>query len=168
VSTGEAKPALRPNELTAAAFAEFGDVIDRRKADYVLINGGQTRRYDDLARIEFRGKNAQPRLSLFVSQPVHLPLDITFLERHPFGSQTFVPLHEERFLVIVAPPGDTIDPLTVRAFLTDGHQGVNYHAGTWHAVHSVLDREGEFLVIDRAGEEPNCDEQGINLQVTLD
>ncbi|PXY00071.1 hypothetical protein CR157_04770 [Halomonas sp. LBP4] len=101
-------------------------------------------------------------------RPCALPLELDFLDRHPLGSQAFMPLHEERFLVVVAPPGDAIDPAEVRAFITDGRQGVNYRAGTWHAIQSVLEREGEFLVVNRGGEGNNCDEYPLAVRVTLE
>ncbi|HIX61434.1 MAG TPA: ureidoglycolate lyase, partial [Candidatus Halomonas stercoripullorum] len=46
-------------------------------------------------------------------------------------------------------------------------QGVNYRAGTWHAIQSVLEREGEFLVVDRGGEGNNCDEYPLALRITV-
>lgn len=154
--------------LTAEVFAPFGDVIDTRTSEYFPINAGRTRRYHDLARVETLGDEAHTLISIFVSQPVELPLTLDFLERHPQGSQAFMPLHEERFLVVVAPPGESIDPQSVCAFVTDGRQGVNYHAGTWHAIQSVLEREGEFLVVDRGGAGNNCDEHPLAARVTLD
>ncbi|OLO09938.1 ureidoglycolate hydrolase [Chromohalobacter japonicus] len=153
--------------LTAEAFAPFGDVIDARVSESFAINGGRTQRYHDLARIETLGEGARPLISLFVSQPVALPLSLALLERHPLGSQAFMPLHGERFIVVVAPPSETIDPASVRAFVTDGRQGVNYRAGTWHAIHSVLDVEGEFLVVDRGGAGDNCDEYPLAMRVSL-
>ncbi len=158
---------LTPELLTRAQFAPFGDVIDRRDVSPLVINGGRTQRYDDLAVFDLLGQDSRPRISLFLSKPVALPLEINALERHPLGSQAFMPLHSERFLVVVAPAGGAVDLSTVRAFITDGHQGVNYRAGTWHAVHAVLDQEGEFLVIDRAGPGANCDEQQVSLTVAL-
>ncbi|MYL23486.1 ureidoglycolate lyase [Halomonas alkaliantarctica] len=158
---------LNAEPLTAEAFAPFGDVIDARTSTSFPINAGRTQRHHDLARVETLGKNARTLINIFVSQPVTLPLELTFLERHPLGSQAFMPLHEERFIVVVAPPGEEIPPSEVRAFVTDGRQGVNYHAGTWHAIQSVLEREGEFLVVDRGGDGPNCDEYPIALRVTL-
>ncbi|MBB3231470.1 ureidoglycolate lyase [Halomonas stenophila] len=158
---------LEARPLTPEAFAPFGDVIDTRTSDYFHINAGRTRRYHDLARVETLGEQARALISIFVSQPIEVPLELSFLERHPQGSQAFMPLHEERFLVVVAPPGDTIDPNAVRAFVTDGRQGVNYRAGTWHAIQSVLGCEGEFLVVDRGGEGNNCDEYPIDIRVTL-
>ncbi|HEC51493.1 hypothetical protein LCGC14_0093460 [marine sediment metagenome] len=159
---------LRAEPLTPEAFAAFGDVIDSRSSDHFMINSGRTRRHHDLAKVEVAGESPRVLISIFVSQPVQLPLELTFLERHPLGSQAFMPLHEERFLVVVAPAGDSIDPAQVRAFITDGRQGVNYHVGTWHAIQSVLECEGEFLVVDRGGAGHNCDEFPIGICVTLD
>lgn len=159
---------LTASALTPEAFAPFGEVIDARTSSAFPINAGRTQRHHDLAKVETLGENARTLINIFVSQPVSLPLTLTFLERHPQGSQAFMPLHGERFIVVVAPPGETIDPARVRAFVTDGRQGVNYAAGTWHAINSVLAREGEFLVVDRDGEGGNCDEYPLDILVTLD
>ncbi|RBW48590.1 ureidoglycolate lyase [Marinobacter sp. F3R11] len=158
---------LTAEPLTPEAFADFGEVIDHRCAEYFMINSGRTRRYHDLAKVETLGEDARTLISIFVSQPVQIPLELSFLERHPLGSQAFVPLNGERFVVVVAPPGDVINPDQVRAFVTDGQQGVNYHAGTWHAIQSVLEREGTFLVVDRGGKGNNCDEHPLALRVML-
>lgn len=160
---------LTARPLTPEAFSPFGDVIDRRScSNSFLINGGRTRRHHDLANIEVLGEGGRPMISIFVSQPVQLPLEVDCLERHPLGSQAFIPMHGERFLIVVAPPGDGIDPESIRAFVTDGHQGINYRAGTWHAVHSVLESEGEFLVVDRGGPGNNCDEHPVQVLIGLD
>jgi len=159
---------LKAEPLTADAFAPFGDVMDARTFASFPINAGRTQRHHDLAKVETLGENAHTLINIFVSQPVTLPLELTFLERHPQGSQAFMPLHQERFIVVVAPPGEHINPDEVRAFVTDGRQGVNYRAGTWHAIQSVLEREGEFLVVDRGGDGNNCDEFPLAITVMLE
>lgn len=158
---------LKAEPLTSEAFASFGDVIDSRTSEWFPINAGRTRRHHDLATVETLGEGAQTLISLFVTQPVEMPLTLDFLERHPLGSQAFMPLHEERFLVVVAPQGDVIDPSEVRVFVTDGRQGVNYRPGTWHAIQSVLEREGEFLVVDRGGPGNNCEVYPLAVRVSL-
>ncbi len=153
--------------LTPEAFTPFGDVIDARSSASFAINAGRTQRHHDLAQVETLGENGHTLINIFVSQPISLPLKLTFLERHPLGSQAFMPLHQERFIVVVAPPGESINPDDVRAFVTDGRQGVNYRAGTWHAIQSVLEHEGEFLVVDRGGQGNNCEEYSLEITVTL-
>jgi ureidoglycolate lyase len=86
-----------------------------------------------------------------------MPLTIKMLERHPLGTQLFMPLHAEPFLVVVAPVGEAIDPATVRAFLTNGRQGISYGRGVWHHPLIAFSTTSEFLVIDRAGKGANCD-----------
>jgi ureidoglycolate lyase len=148
---------LVPEPLTAAAFAEFGDVIEVGQ-EYELINRGTARKFADLGRVDVATNGGRPCISLYRATPFELPLTIAMLERHPLSSQLFMPLNGEQFLVVVAPPGDRIDPAAVRAFLTDGRQGINYHRGTWHHPLIALRDPSEFLVVDRAGHGRNCDE----------
>jgi ureidoglycolate lyase len=148
---------LHPEPLTAAAFAGFGDVIETGEA-HELINRKTTRQYADLAQVDVVADSGRPRVSIYRSVPFELPLAITMLERHPLSSQLFVPLHGEPFLIVVAPPGDRVDAAAVRAFVTNGRQGVNYHRGTWHHPLIALRDPSEFLVIDRAGHGRHCDE----------
>lgn len=159
---------LKAQPLTPEAFAPFGNVIDTRTADFFPINAGQTRRYHDLALVEALGEKARVLINVLVSQPIATPLELDFLECHPFGSQAFMPLHEERFLIVVAPKGETVVNQDVRAFVTDGLQGVNYHAGIWHAAQSVLDKQGRFLVVDRGGEGNNCLEYPLSIKVEVE
>lgn len=148
---------LCPQALTAGAFAAYGDVIEAA-GDFELINSGTTRQYADLASIDVATEGGQARVSIYRTRPCELPLAIRMLERHPRGSQLFMPLSGAPFLVVVAPAGADPDAASVRAFVTDGRQGVNYHRGTWHHPLIALGDPGEFLVIDRAGPDRNCDE----------
>ena len=148
---------LRPQALTAEAFAAFGDVVEAG-ANFELINHGTTRQFADLAKIDVDADGGRPHVSIYRTTPYELPLTICMLERHPHSSQLFMPLSGEPFLVVVAPAGADPDVPSVRAFVTDGRQGVNYRRGTWHHPMIALGDPSEFLVIDRAGRGRNCDE----------
>jgi ureidoglycolate lyase len=143
--------------LTRQAFAPFGDVIETEGREFFMINDGSTRRFHRLAAVD-AGADGEAIISIFRARALPMPLRITMLERHPRGSQAFVPLLGNRFLVVVAPPGDDPQPDQVRAFVTDGRQGVNYHRAVWHHPVVALKPEDEFLVVDRNGPGSNCDE----------
>ncbi len=149
---------LRPQPLTQQAFAPYGDVIETADRDFFLINNGSTKRYHQLAEVQLGRPDDRSIISIFRAQRLTMPLKVTMVERHPLGSQAFVPLKGNPFLLIVAEPGDNPQPEQLRAFITDGSQGVNYHQGVWH--HPILScaEEDDFLVVDRAGEGNNCDE----------
>lgn len=155
---------LRVEALSREAFAAFGDVIEAGSAAQTYaINAGTTTRFHDLARIDTDRDGGRPVLSLFRAQPRELPFAITQLERHPLGSQAFVPLSQRPYLVVVAE-----DPAsTPRAFLASNGQGVNYLAGTWHHPLLALDEVSDFLVIDRAGPGNNCDEVELSATFTV-
>jgi ureidoglycolate lyase len=139
--------------LTPDAFAAFGDVIDAGAARTAYaVNDGTAQRFHALGRVDCDG--GTPVLSIFRAQPRPLPFAITMLERHPRGSQAFVPLSKLPYLVVVA----TDPQQPPRAFLARDGQGVNFHRGTWHHPLLALERESDFLVVDREGDDDNCDE----------
>lgn len=149
---------LQVEPLTREVFAPFGDVIEAcDAAHHFTINGGNTERYHDLAKID-PGPDGRTIVSIFRGQPRVLPFVVEMMERHPRGSQAFVPLSDAPYLVVVAPAGDTPGVEDLRVFLARGDQGVNYARGVWHHPLLALDGVSDFLVIDRAGEGPNCDE----------
>lgn len=147
---------VRP--LTRDAFAPFGDVIAADDAARQFpINAGTTQRFHDLARVDVASADGQPLISIFRGQPRAQPVTVAMLERHPLGSQAFVPLGRHPYLVVVAPPGDP-DPDAVRAFIVRDGVGVNYARGTWHHPLLALDAVSDFLVVDRGGAGHNLDE----------
>jgi ureidoglycolate lyase len=148
---------LRPQPLTAEAFAPFGDVIEASgRAEQIAINYGYTTRFDDLAGIDVAAAGGRAIVSLFRSMPLEPPL-LKIVERHPLGSQAFVPLSGRPYLVAVAAPGD-FDPAGLTVFRASPHQGVNYARGVWHHFLLALEAESDFLVIERAGPGDNLDE----------
>ncbi len=141
--------------LTTEAFAPFGDVLDCAGAPDKIINAGMCGRYHDRAQLDFG--DARAGLSLFQATPRSLPYTLDLMERHPDGSQAFIPMSEHPFLVTVAPDVDG-RPGTPLAFLTAPRQGINFHRGTWHGVLTPLHLPGLFAVVDRIGETPNLEE----------
>ena len=141
--------------LTTAAFAPFGDVLQLQAQPDKLINQGLCGRHHDLANMSFQGGRAG--ISLFDAQPRSLPYTLEMVERHPDGSQAFIPMSQTSFLVIVAQNvgGKPGRPL---AFETKPGQAVNYHRGTWHGVLTPLSEPGQFAVVDRIGPGTNLEE----------
>jgi ureidoglycolate lyase len=148
---------LQAVALTREAFAPFGQVIELEGARQFDINGGSTRRFHDLAHIDTLAEGGRPIVNLFRAQPRAQPVRLTLMERHPLGSQAFVPLAAQRYLVVVAPDeGGRPGPL--QAFISKGWQGVNYDRNVWHHPLLALDMISDFLVIDRGGEGHNLAE----------
>ncbi len=147
---------IRIQPLTREAFAPFGDVIEMAGAHSFPINHGMCTRFHDLAKVETTGENARTLISLLRGKPYELPLKLEMVERHPLGSQAFVPLSANPFLVVAAheQPNGPSDPV---AFVTAPGQGVNIHRNVWHGILTPLNAESDFVVIDRGGD-------GINLQ----
>ncbi len=147
---------LTPEPLTAEAFAPFGRVIEASDNAVKLdINQGHAVRYDRLAEIDVADNGGVGVISLFRAKPLGAPI-LRMFERHPLGSQSFVPLSGRPYLVAVAPAG-AFDAAKVRLFRAEPHQGVHYRKGVWHHFLLVLD-DCDFLVIDRAGPGDNCEE----------
>lgn len=146
---------IRIQPLTAQAFAPFGDVLSVAGDPDKMINAGLCGRYHDRAQMEFDGGRAG--ISLFQAQLRALPHGLDLVERHPEGSQAFLPMSMDAFLVIVAPDQGGVPGLP-QAFLTQPGQGVNYHRGTWHGVLTPLSGPGLFAVVDRIGPGANLEE----------
>ncbi|WP_299501014.1 ureidoglycolate lyase [uncultured Roseobacter sp.] len=147
---------IRCEDLTKEAFAPFGDVLECAGTPDKMINAGLCGRYHDQAALDF-GADGRAGISLFDAEPRSLPYTLSLMERHPEGSQAFIPMTENPFLVIVAEDQNGA-PGVPRAFLTAPHQGINFHRGTWHGVLTPLAAPGIFAVIDRIGDTPNLEE----------
>lgn len=156
---------IRPRPLNAAEFAPFGDVLDAAGDPDKLINQGMCGRYHDRASLDFGDGRAG--ISLFKARPRSLPMALDLVERHPEGSQAFLPMSMSRFLVVVAPdnggtPGKPI------AFITAPGQGVNFHRGTWHGVLAPLEEPGLFAVVDRIGNGANLEEHWFETKPVIE
>ena len=150
--------------MSIEAFALFGDVIDCAGDPDKIINQGKCGRYHDRAVMDFTDGHAG--ISLFRAEPRSFPYTLEMLERHPEGSQAFVPMSEHGFLVIVAPDVGG-KPGTPLAFLTEPGQAINFHRGIWHGVLTPLHAPGLFAVVDRIGGGVNLEEVWLDQPVTI-
>jgi len=150
--------------LTAAAFAPFGEVLETVGDPDRLINAGLCGRWHDRARLDIL--DGRPGISLFRSETRALPYHLDMVERHPQGSQAFLPMSHDPFLVIVAPdmagrPGSPC------AFRTAPGQGINIARNCWHGVLTPLHAPGLFAVIDRIGDGANLEEHWFDTPYTV-
>lgn len=154
---------LTAEPLDARTFAPFGDVIEPGAGRHRTINEGFAQRFDDVARLDTARQGGHPALSVFRARPRALPLQLRLVERHVLGSQAFMPLLPQRFLVVVSAAGPAPAPAQLRCFMARPGQGVNYAAGTWHHPLVALDAGGDFLVIDRGGSSgaDDCEEHSL-------
>ena len=147
--------ALTAAPLTAAAFAPFGDVIEAAGDPDKVINQGMCGRYQDRARLDFGTGRAG--ISLFDAKARVLPHIVDMVERHPEGSQAFVPLNGVPMLLVVAEDAGGV-PVNLRAFLSQPGQSINLHRATWHGVLAPLGAPGQYIGLDRIGDGPNLEE----------
>ncbi len=142
--------------LTQSGFAAYGDVIESEGRESFFINNDMAERFHNLARITADGDNADAIISLVHSKQYDMPRHVDHVENHPFGSQAFIPLDNSPFILVVGKAGETPDPRHLEAFVSNGRQGINYHAGTWHHVLLTPYAAMRFVCIDRIGSGNNC------------
>ncbi|MEM7292410.1 MAG: ureidoglycolate lyase [Pseudomonadota bacterium] len=153
---------LTPEPLCAERFSAFGEIVDLREATQIPINYGLTTRFNDLATVDTLDAGGRTIVNVFRSNPIPLPHKVKIMERHPLGSQAFIPLSQRPFLVMVAPASEEVSAQDLVLFVTDGLQGVNFHKNTWHHYQMVLGEQADFLVIDRGGPGDNLVEREIS------
>ena len=157
--------------LSAEAFKPYGNVIEASDAaQHFGINDGDAVRYHDLAKVDVGADGGRPIISLFRARPHVLPLQLARVERHPLGSQAFMPLGPHPYLVVVSLAGPPPEPAQLRCFLAAPGQGVNYARGTWHHPLLALEATCDFLVVDRGGPPlpGNCDEHALESPVWVE
>ncbi len=143
--------------LTAEAFRPFGTVIEADAGSMRLINGGTTERYHALAEAEALGDGARVVINLFRGRPRSFPYHVGMMERHPEGSQSFSPIDDQPWLVIVA-ADEGGRPGAPRAFRATGRQGINYRPNVWHHPLMTYGAVQDFIVVDRQGSGANLEE----------
>lgn len=146
---------LKAIPLNAADFAPYGDVVELRAKADKMINQDMCGRHHDLATLDF--SDGRAGISLFDAKARTLPCNIELVERHPLGSQAFVPISGTPFLVVVAEDYNGA-PVNPRAFITAPGQSINLHRNVWHGVLCPIGADGQYAVVDRIGPEENLEE----------
>ena len=139
-----------PKKITKENFSLFGDIISTRDAKPIDINAGYAKRFDDLANINTYKNNGKTIVSIFSAKKRNFPMKIDMMEKHPLGSQAFIPMKETTFLVLVAPENDKPDLNKIESFIVPSGVGINYKPGIWHFP-LIATEDMNFLVVDRKG-----------------
>jgi ureidoglycolate lyase len=145
---------IKPKLITKENFKKFGDMISTEDIKPLEINNGFARRYDGIANLDTKKNNGESTICIFSALKRSFPMKIDMMEKHPLGSQAFIPMKETVFLSFVAPEGEKPDLTRVEAFIIPKGIGVNYNPGIWHFP-LISTEDMNFLVVDRKGEGDN-------------
>ena len=145
---------IHPKPITKENFKKFGDMITTADIKPIEINNGYAKRYDGIANLDTKIDNGESTISIFSALKRSIPMKIDMMEKHPLGSQAFIPMKETTFLSFVAPNDDKPDLDKVEAFIIPPGLGVNYKTGTWHFP-LIATEDMNFLVVDRKGSGDN-------------
>ena len=145
---------IKPIKITKENFSDFGDVISAEKITPIDINAGYAKRFDDLANISTLKNDGKTIVSIFSALKRSFPMKIDMMEKHPLGSQAFMPMKETTFLCFVAPQGNTPQINKIQSFIVPPKVGINYKPGIWHFP-LISTEDTDFLVIDRKGSGEN-------------
>ena len=159
---------ITPKLITKENFIKFGDMIATKDLIPIEINNGYAKRYDDIANLNTSKENGKTTISIFSALKRTFPMKIDMMEKHPLGSQAFIPMKETTFLTFVAPKGEKPDLEKIEAFIIPPGIGINYNPGTWHFP-LISTEDMNFLVVDRKGSGDNLvienlDKENINLK----
>ena len=145
---------FKPISINKENFSVFGDLITSNDIDPIDINAGYAKRYDNLANINTEKDGGKTIVSIFSALKRSFPMTIDMMEKHPLGSQAFIPMKETTFLCFVAPPGDKPDINKIQTFVIPPKMGINYKPGIWHFP-LISTEDTNFLVVDRKGNGEN-------------
>ena len=141
---------IKPKKITNKNFKKFGEVISTKKIKPININNGYAKRFNSLCKINTSLKKGNTIMSIFSAKKRKFPMNIKMMEKHPLGSQAFVPMNETTFLVFVAPKGKRPNTKKIESFIVPKQTGINYKPGIWHFP-LISSKNMNFLVIDRKG-----------------
>jgi len=145
---------IKPIKITRTNFATYGDLISADDIKPMDINTGYAKRFDNLAHINTSKDEGKTVVSIFSALKRTFPMKIDMMEKHPLGSQAFIPMKETTFLCFVAPSGESPVVSKIQSFIIPPKTGINYKPGIWHFP-LISTENTNFLVIDRKGDGEN-------------
>ena len=145
---------IKPISVNRSNFAEFGDLISTSDINPIDINAGYAKRFDNLADVNTLKNGGTTIVSIFSALKRTFPMKVDMMEKHPLGSQAFIPMKETTFLTFVAPAGDFPEINKIQSFIIPPKTGINYKPGIWHFP-LISTENTNFLVIDRKGSGEN-------------
>ena len=145
---------IRPVKISRSNFGSYGDLISTDDINPMNINEGYAKRFDNLANLDTSKDSGKTIVSIFSALKRTFPMKIHMMEKHPLGTQAFIPMKETTFLAFVAPSGESPEIDKIQSFVIPPKRGINYKPGIWHF--PLISTENiNFLVIDRKGSGDN-------------
>src|SRR5210317_888792 len=154
---------IKPKPITKENFSKYGDVITTKDIKPLEINNGYAKRFDGIANLDTSTNNGETTICIFSALKRSFPMKIDMMEKHPLGSQAFIPMKPTTFLAFVAPKGDKPDLNKIESFIVPPGIGVNYNAGIWHFP-LISTEDMNFLVVDRKGSGENLVIENFNTE----
>ena len=145
---------VKPIKITRSNFSAYGDLISADDISFMDINAGYAKRFDNLANVDTSSEGGKTIVSIFSALKRAFPMKIDMMEKHPLGSQSFIPMKETTFLSFVAPAGEFPEISKIQSFIIPPKTGINYKPGIWHFP-LISTEDTNFLVIDRKGSGEN-------------
>ena len=159
---------IKPKLISKENFKKFGDMITTSGIKPLEINDGYAKRFDGIANLNTKKDDGESTISIFSALKRSFPMKVDMMEKHPLGSQAFIPMKETVFLAFVAPEGDEPDLNKIESFIIPNGIGVNYNAGVWHFP-LIATEDMNFLVVDRLGDGDNLVLHDLNKKnITLE
>ena len=145
---------IKPVKISRSNFSSYGDLISTDDINPMNINEGYAKRFDNLANLDTSKDSGKTIVSIFSALKRTFPMKIHMMEKHPLGTQAFIPMKETTFLAFVAPSGESPEIDKIQSFIIPPKRGINYKPGIWHF--PLISTENiNFLVIDRKGSGDN-------------
>jgi len=145
---------VKPIRISRSNFSAYGDLISADDISSMDINAGYAKRFDNLANVDTSSEGGKTIVSIFSALKRAFPMKIDMMEKHPLGSQSFIPMKETTFLSFVAPAGEFPEISKIQSFIIPPKTGINYKPGIWHFP-LISTEDTNFLVIDRKGSGEN-------------